>query len=357
MGIVGAAATLARRFDGWLDGPASLAVELFRAGRPGQAIDVTLADDGGLAISDRQRKSAPTILSTDPDAPETPAQLASMVEGKAVTISVPRAWIIRRSLELPLEAAVHIDGIVASRLSALSPIPPGEVLFGHHITEIDRAARKLHVEVLILPRTRVAKMLEWVVGGKAREVELIASGIADKPVTLMPRRAGNAGQNRTTKIALASLIGLSLIAGVAGLLTRPVVSFDLDTRRERLEARAEVARRKISEATQPAADATTLPEQAALDMKNNAVSALGALDDLAAALPLHAYASEIVLDDGLVRLSGRTSDLPDVLTSLESSGRFAQTRQIGAATRIENGPLSEFVVETRPLIRTGGALQ
>ena len=355
--MLGTAATLARRFDGWIDGPAALAVELTRAGRRGQAVAVTFADDGGVSIGDGQRKSQPVILSTRSGGLETPAAIAAAVEGKAVTISVPNAWIIRRSLELPLEAAVHVDGIVASRLSALSPIPPADVLFGHHVTEIDRAARKLHVEVLILPRARIAKMLEWVVAGKAREVEIVAPGLADRPVTLMPKRMGSAGRNRAAKIALSSVIALSVLVGLAGLLTRPIVSFDLDTRRARLEARAEIARRAISDATQPATGAATLPEQAALGMKNDSVSALGALDDLAAALPLHAYASEIVLDGDVLRVSGRTSDLPDVLTSLESSGRFAGTRQIGAATRIENGPLSEFVVETRPLIRTGGALK
>ena len=87
------------------------------------------------------------------------------------------------------------------------------------------------------------------------------------------------------------------------------------------------------------------------------IPALGALDDLAAALPLHAYATEIVLADGLLRVAGRTSDLPDVLTALESSGRFAGSRLIGTAQLSADGVSSDFVVETRPLIRTGGGVR
>ncbi|HWK15095.1 MAG TPA: hypothetical protein VNS02_11920 [Rhizobiaceae bacterium] len=355
--MAGAVATWAQRFDGWIDGPAALVAEMARAGRPGRAVSLALTGDGGtVSVRGGQAKAASLTLPLHADAADSKARIAALVEGRSVTITVPAAWTIERRLELPLEAASHVDGIVASRLSALSPIPPAEVLFGHHVAEVDRTARKLRLEVSILPRARIAGLLDWVAVGKAREVEIVASGAGGKPVVLMPRRLGSVGRNRAARVLLTGIVALSAVAILGALAVRPVLAPGLTAERARLELRADVARRKISDATLPA-NGATLPEQAALAMKNEAVSALGALDDLAAALPLHAHASEILLSDGLLRVSGRTTDLPDVLTSLESSGRFVQTRQVGAATREDDGPLSDFVVETRPLIRTGGALK
>ena len=61
--------------------------------------------------------------------------------------------------------------------------------------------------------------------------------------------------------------------------------------------------------------------------------------------------------EGRIRLTGRTSDLPDVLTQLESSGRFLDSKLVGTAQRAADGYSSDFELETRPLIRTGGALR
>ena len=43
-----------------------------------------------------------------------------------------------------------------------------------------------------------------------------------------------------------------------------------------------------------------------------------------------------------MRLAGRTSDLPGLLTALESSGLFTDSRLVGTATRAEDALLSRF---------------
>src|SRR5690606_16954760 len=106
-------------------------------------------------------------------------------------------------------AASHVVGIVASRLSALSPIPPAEVLYGHHVAEVDRGARRLRLIVSILPRMRIADLLALVTAGKAREVEIVAAGAGGKPVVLMPRRMGSAGRNRIARVLLTGIVAFS----------------------------------------------------------------------------------------------------------------------------------------------------
>ncbi len=350
-----AAADTIRKFDAWLDGPASLVGDAVRALNPGKRLTLKLAPDGRSAEIVQAQAARETVLSvplSEKDDAETHARFAAMARDCAVSVVAPADWIIERRIELPLEAAGHVDGVVATRLSALSPLPPSETLSGHRVLDADRASGKMIVAVAILPKARIRPVLDLIAGTEAREIDVQAP-LGDEIITLMPRRAGSAGRHGTSKRLLAALLVLTAIIAIAALATRPVLGLSLAGQRAGLERRADAARAAIAEAVSPA----TMPEEAALQIKNDAVSTLGALDDLAAALPMHAHATEIVFADGLLRIAGRTSDLPDVLTSLESSGRFSGSRLIGTAQLSADGISSDFVVETRPLIRTGGALR
>lgn len=353
-----AAADTIRKFDAWLDGPASLVGDAMRALNPGKRLTLKLAPDGRSAEIVQAQAARETVLSVplgEKDDAETRARFAAMARDCAVSVVAPADWIIERRIELPLEAAGHVDGVVATRLSALSPLPPSETLSGHRVLDADRASGKMIVAVAILPKARIRPVLDLIAGTEAREIDVQAP-LGDEIITLMPRRAGSSGRHGASKRLLAALLVLTTIIAIAALATRPVLGLSLAGQRAELERRADAARAVIAEAASPAT-AATMPEEAALQMKNDAVSTLGALDDLAAALPMHAHAAEIVFADGLLRIAGSTSDLPDVLTSLESSGRFSGSRLIGTAQLSADGISSDFVVETRPLIRTGGALR
>jgi len=350
-------AAAARSFDGWIEGPASLVSECWRAMRRGGRIDVHLGADGSLRIPAGSKDTAALmIVPTGALDPAAANRLSAMLVGRQVGLLMPSAWVIERRLELPPEAAAHLDGIVASRIGSLSPLPPQDVLFGHKVLNVDRAGRKMEAGIAIVPRARLAAAIEAIEGAGVREVTVEAPLSDGSRVLLLPARSGRGRGHGPAKIALTLLLLLALIAGLGALVARPLLDGAGQERRAGIEARAEAARRIISAASAPA-DAVTGPEQGALRLKSDAVSALGALDDLAAALPLHSHATEILLADGKIRLSGVTSDLPDVLTKLESSGRFAESRLVGSAITSEDGVTSEFVLETRPLIRTGGELK
>ena len=361
------AATMAK-FDAWLEGPASLVGEARRALGRRTRLTMTIAGDGGsveIAKAGDGREPPVAILldgGGEPDA-GVRERIRALVRDCAVDVLVPENWIIERRIELPVEAASHVDGIVATRVAALSPIPPQDALFGHRILDVDRATGKMAVALAILPRARIARVLLLLEKSEAHDVGVKVPLSDGGGVTLTPRRSGgpgraggDTGRNVAARRALAGLLLLAVTAAAASLVARPVLDMSIAERRAGLERRAEAARETIRQAATPTTTAT-MPEEAALQLKNDAISALGALDDLAAALPLHAHATEIVLSDGRLRVTGRTPDLPDVLTALESSGRFAGSRLVGTAQLSPDGVSSDFVVETRPLIRTGGALR
>lgn len=346
-----------RSMNDWIAGPASLLDELARA-RSGSRVVARIADDGSaleIEMATARKPSPPLLVPISPDTQPLPAVRAA-VSGKLVHLGIPASWVIARRIDLPMEAATHVDGIVSSRMGALSPLPAADIHFGHRVVAIDREARQITIAVAIVPRSRVAAALAWLNAAEARQVVISAPSPEGDAVEVLTHRARLAGTRGRIKFLLASVLGLSVVAAVMALAVRPMLHNSYAERSAAVELRAEKARQAIALAA--ASDKPeTAPEQEALNIKDDAISALGALDDLALALPMHSYAIEVSLSSGWMRLSGRTMDVPEVLTALESSGRFEGSKLVGSALRGEDGLTSEFEVDTRPLIRSGGSLR
>ena len=346
-----------RGMDDWIAGPASLLDELSRV-KSGSRVIGSVADDGSeleiRPVSGR-KPSAPLSMPISEDA-QPSAAFRSAVNGKTVHLGIPASWVIARRIELPMEAVSHLDGIVASRMGALSPLPVSDIYFGHKVLEIAREARQVTVAVAVVPRSRVAAALACLNVTEARQVLISAPLPEGGDVTVSTFRQLGTGTRGRMKLLLAGILGTSIVAAIAALAVGPMIKDSYAERRGAVEIRAEKARQAIAFAATPV-KAQTAPEQTALNIKDDAVSALGALNDLAEALPLHSYATEVSFADGRIRLSGRTLDVPEVLTALESSGRFEDSKLVGPALRGEDGVTSEFEVDTRPLLRTGGSLR
>jgi len=346
-----------RGLDDWIAGPASLLDELARV-KSGSRVIGTVADDGSvieIQPTSSRKTSAPLSMPISQDA-EPSAALRSAVNGKTIHLGIPASWVIARRVELPMEAASHLDGIVASRMGVLSPLPISDIFFRHKVIETDREARQMTVAVAIVPRSRVAAALACLNVTDARQVQISAPFPECGEVTVSTYRQQGSGTRGRIKFLLAGVLGISLVAAITALAVRPMIKDSYAERRTAVEVRAERARQAIALAATPF-KAETAPEQTALNIKDGAVSALDSLDDLAEALPMHSYATEVSFAGGRIRLSGRTMDVPEVLTALESSGRFEDSRLVGPALRGEDGVTSEFDVDTQPLIHSGGALQ
>ncbi len=350
-------AGIAAAYDRWLDGPATYLAEAFARRRAGRAAVARPADDGSALRLVAAEKDGQTVLDIPLPGPlsqELSARLRPIAPTRSLSIAVPRSWVIERRMELPAEAAGHIDGIVATRLASLSPLPPRDVMSGHRA--MPGEAGRIAVLVALVPRSRVAPILEAVSGLGWRSVTLEAALADGGTLTLHSGGNGAARSARRVKLAMNAVLGAVVALALAALIADPFVRRAQDDERFDLTQRADRAREVIAGASAPER-AATAPEQTALDAKNAAVTVLGALDDLAQAMPDNSYASEVSFADGRFRLIGRTADVPGVLAALETSGRFRDSRLVGTALRDEDGTNSGFELETRPLIRTGGAVE
>jgi hypothetical protein len=349
--------TAIRGMDDWIAGPASLLDELARVKSSSRVVARVAGDGSALEVEPAtgRKPAAPLLIPISPDG-QPPAALRTAVNGKTVHLGIPASWMISRRIELPMEAASHIEGIVTSRMGALSPLPASDIYFGHRVLGINHEARQITVAVAIIARSRVAAILVCLNAAEARQVVLSAPFSEGDAVEVLTQRQRVAGTRGRIKFLLAGVLGVSLVAAVTAPAVRLLIQNSYADRRAAVEIRAEKARKAIALAATPD-KADTVPEQEALNIKDDAISALGALEDLAEALPTHSYAIEVSFANGGMRLSGRTRDVPEVLTALESSGRFEDSKLVGPALRGEDGITSEFEIDTRPLIRTGGSVR
>jgi hypothetical protein len=182
--------------DAWLSKPASLLDDWWRAVSPGRRTELVLSGDGVVVrvVSGARgvRASEEIILSGDGDgSAASDRRLADVATGRRVALHLPSSWVIERHLELPLQAASHLPGIVASRLNALSPLPRNEVLHGHRVTGTDRQAGRMNVALAIVPRSKVGGALAALARVSPREIELRAPLGGDQSITRVSGQGGS----------------------------------------------------------------------------------------------------------------------------------------------------------------------
>ena len=115
------------RIDAWLDKPATLIADWWRALRPRRRLEASVSADGTTLFLLPAGGGSPTaelpLLPQGAEAGSVADRLSQASSGRPVAVTLPAAWIVERRIELPLEAASHLSGIVVSRLNALSPLP------------------------------------------------------------------------------------------------------------------------------------------------------------------------------------------------------------------------------------------
>jgi general secretion pathway protein L len=346
-----------QRLDAWFGGPASLLAEWLSFRRKTRFVPARCDENGVLHLNEGAALAQRVETGRD----VAPAQLSAvkkLLDGRAVSVRLPEAFAMRRSLILPVEAGAHLDGIVAARLAALSPLPVDMVLAGQAIAAPSAENGQMRVDVAIVPRAKVLPL----------ETLFAACGVAEKRFTvdngatadrLIVLRAGTAEPKRARpatgfKRLLQALTGLSVAAGIAALAGGPYVMAGQKLEADALQLRIDAARAAITAAI----DGTIAKggaEERALLLKGEAQSLALSLEDLALALPDGAHALEITFQNGQLTLSGRGDNVPAIVTALEQSGRFAQTAILGQARDPENPSITTFSMVTRPLALSNGS--
>jgi hypothetical protein len=341
---------------GWVADAASLGGDLLSTLVKSRDRVVALSADQkrlSLVPSRRRGKPATPTATVGLDDPRAAGIVRAWVGRRDAVLRLDPGQALIRHFDVPARAAVHLAGIVTSRLGQLSPLPADQVVSAARIAKVDQGTGQAEAQVFIIPRARFTDAVDLLAAAGAKSVRLeLAVGDDVLPVALKRAagRARGAGERgRGLGIVMAILVGTAL----AGLAADTWHLGETEARMAELRQRESDVRLAIQRASTPDA-AKSVPERMVADAKAKAGSPLDVLENLALALPDHTFATAITYDGDKVRVTGRSSNLPDAMTAIEQSGHFTATRQIGPATRLEETMDVLFVIETKPTT-VGGA--
>ena len=234
-----------RAFFSWWFGElaAMLPARLVQWLRPAaDRLVLDLAEDsltlGHISKQSRREVGRLELKDMNPGAERT--AIARLVEGldtgrMLISLRLPRRQALRKMLDLPAAAGQNLRQVLAFEMDRQTPFTSDDVYFDFRVRKHDREARRIGVEMIVLPRAivdaAVARVRDW---GLATDAVDISGDDADAsdPLNILPESQGPR-QGR-----FASIIGLAL-GSVAIALLVAVIYFPLERQRVLAETLAQ----------------------------------------------------------------------------------------------------------------------
>jgi general secretion pathway protein L len=300
-----------------------------------------------------------------PDRPETAAeaarQLARLGGDRAeLILRLPQDRALRRIVDLPLAAEENLAEVLRFEMARLTPFRAEQVYFAGRVLGRDAQARSLRVELTVVRRTAVDRLLE-------RAGALGAS----------PRRAVLAGEHPRSGALLdlapdgdtppgrASWGAPSLmLAGLAACLALTIVFLPLERRLSRAEAMAELvagARAEAASVQEIGAeiDRVRAEHRFAFERRDEAPAVLAILNDLTERLPDDTWLLQLELREGELQISGYSPAASSLIGVVEGSPLFQNVRFRSPVTRDTRVGAEQFNLSAElvpdPAAGSGGA--
>jgi hypothetical protein len=337
---------------GWFNDAALAVVALGDRLRPPAACTVTL-DEAGTAFT--FAPTAPSGAKAGPAVRPVPERqpLSSLAQSLrlfsrgsgrpvVVTVELPASWVMTRSLTVDAEARPFLDRFVRSKLAGLSPVDPALLTIG--LLPGAEDGGRLGVTVAMVQRARLAAVQAVLASAGCRRIAFAALH-GTRPILL---DAGvDAAPSPFAKTALMGAAGSGLLAFAVASIWFSLAQHSASARMAALKEQADVARAAITASAVPDKTPAGAAERVR-EARQSTVILSDALDRLAGALPSHSHLTELAFTGGVLRFSGFTASLPDVLTAVENEPLFSGTKSVGVSRVEETGGRADFAIETTP---------
>lgn len=196
----------------WLQQLAALLPRrLFGDSRFGDA--VLVRPQAGALVASLRRRGVESLLG--PLEPGSPA--LRRLRGKAsvaVVLALPAAALLQQSTTLPLAAERELDAVLGHEMDRLTPFRAADVYWGWRLDARDRAAGRLRLRLLLVPKRAIAASLDRLTAAGLRPAALeIGSGGTVEHLPLQPPGA-TAGSRRSARAAgwVCAALAVALLA-------------------------------------------------------------------------------------------------------------------------------------------------
>ena len=266
---------------------------------------------------------------------------------------LPVAQVLRRALVLPAAAEPRLREVLAFELDRQTPFSADQVSYHGRVLSRDAAAQQLHVELLVLPRTRLdAEMLALgTLGADVAGVDVVDADGRRLDVNLLPASRRDARSDPSRRLALA----MGAVAAVA------LFSTLLLTLANRRELRDDF-RAQVEAATVEARQARLLRNQ--LQVSAQAANFLAAtrasrptmlevLDDLTRRIPDDTTLDKLVINDDSLVMVGHSSAAPALVSLLQDSPLLVEPALSGSVQADTRTGRDRFTLAARIAVKPG----
>lgn len=251
------------------------------------------------------------------------ALLPKPAKTQAVELRLDQRQAVIKTLQLPDANRSFVDAIVRHQIERLTPWTAETVAYDY--SDGEKEAGGVSIRVVAAARERVDAAVQTLAGaGMVAGVVGVSSDPLDKasPVDLLHQQR-TARSTRLRRMAVAMLVGLVVVAGVASL-SSGLAAWRLSVEAAQLRADVVVARARV----QSLADDTTgqTAFSGMLLRKLVARPMVLVLENLSTELPAHTYLTSLSVRDDAVRIGGLSEDAPALIQILEGTDLLSEVR-------------------------------
>lgn len=266
---------------------------------------------------------------------------AALPARRRATVRLPAgaAPILMRETVLPLAVERSLPTALAHEMDRLTPFDAGEVLWHAEVLRRDREAGTLRLRLAILPRRRIAALLDLLAGTRLSVVAVegeVGGALRRLPLDNDGRRA----------VGTRPLAGLCAALALLVLLIPPIRQQFALARTDAEMAglapklhRAEILRRDLAQDTAGAAALAT--------QRRRRGATLHALAAVTRALPDGSYLTDLTLHHGTAILDGESPNAAKLIAGFAGNPQFADPQFAAPVTRAINGSEDVFVIRVR----------
>lgn len=260
-----------------------------------------------------------------------------------IALRLPAEQALRRTLDLPAAAEADLRSALFFQIDQQTPFAPQEVYFDYRVVERDREAKRLTVEMTVVPRRVVNDALgmaaRW---GLSPAIVDVAGDDANAPPFLnLLSEAEDASKARGLSPLNAAL------AVVAAVLVAAAVYIPLEEKRtaaETLLARVAEAKSESDETIRLGQEVERLRKEGRFltEEKRKSPSVLRMLDELTRIMPDHTWLFELKVSGGEVSIAGYSSAASQLIGLVDDSPMFQTPRFRASVTQDPRSGLERF---------------
>lgn len=273
------------------------------------------------------------------------ADLFSKDVNQRCDLLLDKSFVLERELELPLEAESTLQRVLAFSMDRYTPFTESDVIFGYKILRRDTLNKKILLTLYVVQRDRVEPIVQTL---NRMGIEIAAVDIASEDsvnqsegVDLCPQewRAPTVGVGRIDKALVLSALILLMV-----IVLLPFIQRQQET--SRLESELANLRGQIHQAESDRQNLLLRLERMSLIQQQTASSpaVLDILLELTHLMSDDAWAGNVSIKSGRVRLSGEASATSELLAQLSQSSIFSDPRFEAPLTQNPKTGHERFVI-------------